>query len=92
MLASDILGRTAHDHDGRPLGRITDLIAYRDHTGHTHVTAVLVSRRLRARLFGYERPGLQRPWVLEKLVRLAHRGTTEIPVDEIRWPPTETGK
>jgi hypothetical protein len=95
MLASDLLGRTAHDHDGEPLGRITDLITRPDEAGNVHVTAVLVSRHRRARLLGYERPGLQHPWILEKVVHLLHRGTREIPVEDIRWPPvnpSDTGQ
>jgi sporulation protein YlmC with PRC-barrel domain len=90
MLASDLLGCTVHDLDGRRLGRVTDLIARQDDDGHTRVTGVLVSRRLRARLFGYERPGLQNPWILEKLVRLLHGHTAEVPLEKIRWPPGAT--
>jgi hypothetical protein len=89
MLASDLLGRTARDLEGRRLGRITDLIARQDENGHFHIAAVLVSRRVRARLFGYERPGLQRPWILDRLVRVIHRGTREVPIEQIQWPPGE---
>ena len=83
MLASDLLGRTAHDRDGRPLGRIADLITGPDLV----IVAVLVTPRRRGRLFGYERPGLQHPRVLEYLVRLLHRGTREVPLDHLTWPP-----
>jgi hypothetical protein len=85
MLASDLLGRTAHAPDGTPLGRIADLITGPD----LRVTALLITPHRRGRLFGYERPGMQHPWLLEQFVRLLHRGTREIPLSQVRWPLTD---
>jgi hypothetical protein len=91
MLAGELLGRTARGLDGTPLGRIADVLTQPDQDGRPQVTAVLIVRRGRARLFGYERPGLQRPRILDKLVQLVHRGMTEIPVEQIQWPPSGSG-
>ncbi|MGW4210906.1 PRC-barrel domain-containing protein [Lentzea sp. NPDC004789] len=86
MLASDYLGRVVHDGSGRELGRVADLIAHVGQDGVPRVTGVLITPRWRGRLLGYERPGVQGPWLLERLARWLHRGTREIPWDEIRWP------
>jgi sporulation protein YlmC with PRC-barrel domain len=86
MLASDFLGRVVHDRSGRELGRVADLITRVGPDGVPRVTGVLITPRWRGRLLGYERPGVQGPWLLERLARWLHRGTREIPWDEIRWP------
>lgn len=46
---------------------------------------VLVAPRRRGRLLGFERPGYQPPWVLEKLTRVLHRGTREVPWEDVDW-------
>ncbi|MFI9006006.1 PRC-barrel domain-containing protein [Actinosynnema sp. NPDC053489] len=84
MRASDLIGRTAHDLDGRPLGRVADLITRRDDQGRFRVVAVLVTPRHRGRLLGFERPGVQPPLVLAWLSHLLHRGTREVPWDRVR--------
>ncbi|KOV82448.1 hypothetical protein [Nocardia sp. NRRL S-836] len=89
MLASDLLGRTVHDRRGRPLGLVADLLAEPDAEGRPRVVRVLVTPRRRGRLLGYERPGLQRPWVIEKLSRLLHRGTREVAWEDVDWSPRE---
>jgi len=90
MRASELLGRTAYAADGTPLGRVIDLLTQPDTDGQPRITHVVVSQRVRARLYGYEREGLQRPWVVEKLVSLVHRGITEVPIDQIHWSTEET--
>ncbi|GLZ28453.1 hypothetical protein Lesp02_06430 [Lentzea sp. NBRC 105346] len=85
MLASDYLGRTVRDADGQELGRVADLIAQVGEDGTPRMVAVLVTPRWRGRLLGYERPGVQGPWVFDKLAGWLHRGTREIPWDEVRW-------
>ncbi|MEV0680222.1 PRC-barrel domain containing protein [Actinosynnema sp. NPDC050436] len=84
MRAGDLIGRTARDLDGTPLGRVADLITRQDRSGRAVVTAVLVTPRHRGRLLGFERPGARPPAVLERLSRLLHRGTREIPWDQVR--------
>jgi GNAT superfamily N-acetyltransferase len=85
MRASDLIGRTAYDRDGRPHGRIADLLARREPDGDFHIYAVLVTPRWRGRLFGYERPGIQGPWLLARLAGLLHRGTREVPWEDLHW-------
>lgn len=92
MRASDYIGRTAYDREGNALGRVADLITARDAEGGFRVTAALITPRHRGRLLGFERPGIQAPWVLEKLSRLLHRGTREIPWSDLRLgPPHDHG-
>jgi hypothetical protein len=81
--ASDLLGATAHDAQGRTLGTIDELICRPDASGVPRITEVLVSDRRRHRLLGYERPGIQGPWVLERLAGYLHRGARTIPWAEI---------
>ena len=90
MRASDILGRTAHDANGRPLGRIADLLTRTAPDGSQYVYAALVAPRHRGRLFGYERPGFEGPWLIARLAELLHRGTREIPWEDVRLAPDES--
>ncbi|MFD4668480.1 PRC-barrel domain containing protein [Lentzea sp. NPDC058450] len=83
MLAIDLLGRTIRDRDGRVLGRVADLLTETDEAGRQRVVRVLVAPRWRGRLLGFERPGFQPPWVLEKLVRWLHHGTREVEWDDV---------
>ncbi|MEU0878343.1 PRC-barrel domain containing protein [Lentzea sp. NPDC005914] len=85
MLASDLLGRTVRDRAGRPLGRVADLLTEADESGRHQVVKVLVTPRWRGRLLGFERPGIQRPWVLERLARVLHRGTREVAWEDVDW-------
>jgi hypothetical protein len=87
MRASDLLGRTAYDAAGRPHGRIADLLTTTDQDGVPHVYAALVAPRHRGRLFGYERPGFHGPWLIERIAALLHRGTREIPWDDVHLHP-----
>ena len=83
MRVSELLGRTAYDAEGNPHGRIADLLTRTAPDGSQYVYAVLITPRHRGRLFGYERPGIQGPWLIERLADLLHRGTREVPWDEV---------
>jgi hypothetical protein len=85
MLASDLLGRTVSDRAGHPLGRVADLLTERDEDGRPRVVRVLVTPRWRGRLLGFERPGSQRPWLLERLAGVLHRGTREVAWEDVDW-------
>ncbi|GAB2813440.1 PRC-barrel domain containing protein [Lentzea nigeriaca] len=85
MLASDLLGRTVRDRAGNPLGRVADLLTEPDEHGRHRVVRVLVTPRWRGRLLGFERPGIQRPWLLERISYLLHRGTREVPWEDVDW-------
>jgi hypothetical protein len=87
MKASDYLGRTAHDADGRPLGRIADLITTTAPDGTHYIHAALVTPRHRGRLLGYERPGFHGPWLIERIANWLHRGTREIPWTDVHLTP-----
>ena len=83
MRASELIGRRVRDRAGNDLGIIDDLLTRRDGQGHTVVYAVLVTPRRRARLLGYERPGIQGPWLLERLAGWLHPGVREVPWNEV---------
>ncbi|MGI5499848.1 PRC-barrel domain-containing protein [Lentzea sp. CA-135723] len=85
MRASDLLGRTVHDHAGRELGRVADLLTETDEQGRHRVVRVLVAPRRRGRLLGFERPGIQPPWLLERLSDVVHRGMREVPWEDVDW-------
>jgi sporulation protein YlmC with PRC-barrel domain len=85
MRAGELINRTVYDRNGERLGRAADLLAYPDSLGRLRITHVLVTPRWRGRLFGYERPGMQGPVVIEWLARALHRGTREVPWNEVRW-------
>ncbi|HEX8871053.1 MAG TPA: PRC-barrel domain containing protein [Lentzea sp.] len=85
MLASDLLGQTVHDHEGRVLGRVADLLTGTDQAGRPRVVRVLVAPRRRGRLFGFERPGSQPPRILEMITRTLHRGMREVAWEDIDW-------
>jgi sporulation protein YlmC with PRC-barrel domain len=84
MRASELLGRPVYDVAGAEIGRIADLITRRDGDGSPRVTAALVTPGRRGRLLGYERSGIQGPWLVERLAGWLHRGTREIPWPEVR--------
>jgi sporulation protein YlmC with PRC-barrel domain len=92
MRASELLGRTVYDAKGTVLGRIADLVAEETGGGAPRVVAALVTRGRRGRLFGYERPGINGPWLIERFARLLHRGAREIPWGDVvlNPPPVES--
>jgi sporulation protein YlmC with PRC-barrel domain len=84
MRASELIGSAVSDRDGRPLGRVVDLVTEEDEAGRLHVVEVLVNKRRTGRLPGYERSDRAGPWLLEAVVRLIHRGTRKLRWDEVR--------
>jgi hypothetical protein len=63
------LGRSVRDTDGKPLGRIVDLVVEPDGEGRPRLTAVVVTAGPWGRLLGYEREQVDGPWLLETLAR-----------------------
>lgn len=84
MRVSELLDRAVYDAHGNELGRIADLIAHPDPSGVPQVTAALVTPGRRGRLFGYERPAIKGPWMIERLAGWLHRGTRQIPWSDVR--------
>jgi sporulation protein YlmC with PRC-barrel domain len=83
--ASELLGRRVRDLDGRPLGKVSDLVTQPDANGYPVLVAVLVSKRRRARLLGYERPARQGPWLLRRGAALVFGRAREVPWNQVRW-------
>ena len=83
MLASDLLGaRVRHPH-GTDLGTVVDLQATIDSDGAIVLTHVLTSRRRHLRLFGYERPEIQGPWIIAKFARAVQGPLRRTPIEDI---------
>ncbi|MGW5718651.1 PRC-barrel domain-containing protein [Amycolatopsis sp. NPDC003865] len=83
MRASDLLGSTAYDAQGRRLGRIADLITEADGDGAPVIRAALIVPHRRVRLLGYERDEMSRPWVVDRIARWVHRDLREVPWTEL---------
>jgi hypothetical protein len=90
MRASELLGRTAYAADGDVLGRVADLIARPDADGLPRIRAALVTPGRRGRLLGYERPGIQGPWVIERIAQWLHRGSRELPWADVSLQPPDS--
>jgi hypothetical protein len=80
--ASQLLGAVAYDRSGQRLGIVTELICEPSPQGGRIVRA-LVSPRRHHRLLGYERPGIQGPWLLERLADWLNRGSRELPWSDL---------
>jgi hypothetical protein len=89
LRASDLLGATAYDRSGVRLGVVSELICDVTPDG-ARVVKALVSVRRRKRLLGYERPGIQGPWLLERLADWLNRGGREYPWSDLVITPKDT--
>jgi hypothetical protein len=81
---SELIGSTVRDLDGRPLGRVADMITEPDEAGRPKVVEVIVSPRRTGRLLGYERPGVDQPWLIEVVARRLYRGSRRLPWSQVR--------
>jgi sporulation protein YlmC with PRC-barrel domain len=80
LRAGDLLGRTVHDEDGEPIGRIADL-----QVEDGVVVAAVVTAGPWGRLLGYERESAHGPWILETLARkILRRDSRRIPWADLR--------
>ena len=91
MLASDLIGRTAYDHTGRPLGIITELLAEPDPAGRWILTRVQISRR-HLRLLAFDRAELTGPALLRGISRLIQGAVTEHPLTDITLTADRSGR
>jgi sporulation protein YlmC with PRC-barrel domain len=80
----DLIKHSVHDRTGRYLGRVVDIVTERDPAGVPRVVGVVVGRGWHGRLLGYERPGVHRPWLLERVAKLLVRDTRTVSWDEVR--------
>ena len=86
MRVSDLIGQVAHDRGGAYLGRIVDVLAHTQPDGNLELYAVLISRRRRLRLLGYERPETTGPRVIAQLAKALQGPLQEIPITAITLP------
>jgi sporulation protein YlmC with PRC-barrel domain len=82
--ASELIGAPVRDLDGRPLGRVADLVTEGAADGRPVVVEVVVSPRRTGRLLGYERPGASGPWLVDRVARLLYRRTRRLPWAQVR--------
>jgi hypothetical protein len=93
MILSDLLGSWAVDGSGARLGRVID--ARFVLTGHgspaaATMTGLIVSPRSAASFLGYERTAASRPVIIDRLLRLMHRGSFLVPWEDVAR--IETGR
>jgi hypothetical protein len=89
-----LLGAPVVDGDARPLGRVTDLRLAPGPRGSAGpaelvVTGLIVDRRYRGSMLGYDRRGDQGPWIVRVVMRRVHRHARFLPwagVGRIIWP------
>jgi hypothetical protein len=85
LRASDLLGRTALDAAGTPIGRVVDLVCEDDGRGHQRLTSVIVVSGRWGRLLGYDREQVDGPWLVEALARrILRRATTTVARSDLR--------
>jgi hypothetical protein len=86
LRASDLLGLTVYDADGRPVGRIADLIT--EGAGDPAIVAAVVTKPPWGRLLGYERDNAAGPKLLQRFARaVLRRDSRRIDWDELRLSP-----
>jgi len=79
--AGELIGRPVAGADGKPLGRIADLVV----DDHHRISAVIVVHGRWGRLLGYERDETGGPWLLEQLARRVwRRNAEEVPWERLR--------
>ena len=90
--ASDLLGRVAVDPDGRPIGRVVDLVA-EDGTDGPRITAAIVVRGPWGRLLGYERDEAAARGCWRRRPAILRRNMTTVPWESLRLesPLTRSG-
>jgi hypothetical protein len=86
MILSDLLGSWAVDRSGARVGRVID--ARFVLTGHgsppaATLTGVIVSPRSAASFLGYERTAASRPVIIDRVLRLMHRGSFLVPWEDV---------
>jgi sporulation protein YlmC with PRC-barrel domain len=80
LRASELLGATAYDAAGEPIGRIADLIVE-----DTAIVAAIVTRGPWGRLLGYERDSAGGPWLLDVVARrVLRRNSRRVPWQAVR--------
>lgn len=82
MIASDLLSCTVRGSDGDHVGHVIDL-RFEVEDDALRLVGLLVNRRNRVSLLGYERQGVVRPWALNRFFAWLHRGTVLIPWDDV---------
>jgi sporulation protein YlmC with PRC-barrel domain len=87
LRSADLIGRPVSDREGRPLGRVADVII-----DGPRVVAVMVTRGPWGRLFGYERPEAEVSGLMAKVARMVQRDRIrELPWNEVRVDRTAAG-
>jgi sporulation protein YlmC with PRC-barrel domain len=84
MILSDLLGSRVIEPDGTMLGLVVDARfrkgpARRNREAQLELVALIVSPRSRLSFYGYERGRVNRPAVIDAIVRRLHKGSRIIP-------------
>jgi sporulation protein YlmC with PRC-barrel domain len=87
MILSDVLRSEVVDAAGHRLGRVAD-VRFRlegpPTASRARITGIIVSPRTASSFMGYERSTLDRPVILDRLLRFIHRGSFLVDWDDIQ--------
>lgn len=78
MILSDILGSEVTDEHGDKVGQVIDArfrLSGRTQSARAELIGLIVSPRSAASFLGYERTAASRPVIIDKLLRVMHRGS-----------------
>lgn len=78
MILSDLLGTAVHEADGTAVGRVIDArfrLEGSTTPSRARLVGLIVSRSVIASYLGYERTAASRPLLLDRMLRLLHRGS-----------------
>ncbi|HET8896985.1 MAG TPA: PRC-barrel domain containing protein [Protaetiibacter sp.] len=78
MILSDLLGTEVHEADGTRVGRVIDArfrLEGNTSPSQARLVGVIVSRSVFASFLGYERTVASRPVLLDRILRMLHRGS-----------------
>jgi hypothetical protein len=87
-----LIGAAARDREGRPLGRVVDLVIESQTGRPVRVTGVVVTSGPWGRLLGYESPDERGPWLVSHLARwIIRRHVRTLPWDQVEIVRDEPG-
>lgn len=78
MILSDLLGTEVHEANGTRVGRVIDArfrLEGSSNPSRARLVGLIVSRGAFASYLGYERTAASRPVLLDRMLRLMHRGS-----------------
>ncbi|MCU1358186.1 MAG: PRC-barrel domain containing protein [Acidimicrobiales bacterium] len=89
MRLSDLLGAEVVDRDGRSLGRVRDVRLVQDGPiqgtfgAGLRIEGLVVGRVAVASRLGYDREGVEAPWLVARIARVLSRDSRHVPWSDV---------